>query len=82
MNIQFNNEYCLVVDKSGKTIIAQKITGMVESNHTILKYDSIEKIPIEKIPILKVGEIQENDKLYLIDGKVSIIDTQPIEIVN
>ena len=75
MKTRFNNEYCLVVDKSGKTIIAQKMTGMVESNHIITKYTDILEIPIEKIPVLKVGEIQEDDKLYVIDGKVSIIES-------
>ena len=80
MDIKFNNEYCVVTDKSGKTIMAQKLTGRVESNHTITKYTDIAKIPIAKLPVLKVGEVQEDDRLYAIDGKVSIIDTKPIAI--
>ena len=79
-DIRFNNEYCVVTDKSGKTIMAQKLTGRVESGHTITKYTDIAKIPIAKLPILKVGEVQEDDKLYSIEGKISIIDTKPIEI--
>ena len=80
MDVRFNNEYCIVTDKSGKTIMAEKLTARVESGHTITKYTDIAKIPITKLPILKVGEVQEDDKLYAIDGKVSIIDTKPIAI--
>ena len=80
MDVRFNNEYCIVTDKSGKTIMAEKLTARVESGHTITKYTDIAKIPIAKLPILKVGELQEDDKLYSIDGKVSIIDTKPIAI--
>ena len=80
MDVRFNNEYCVVTDKSGKTILAQKLTGRVESGYTITKYTDITKIPIAKLPVLKVGEVQEDDKLYSIAGKVSIIDTKPIEI--
>ena len=81
MDIQFNNEYCSVTDLKGNIIIAEKLTGRVESGHVITKYTDLAKIPITKLPVLKVGEVQEDDKLYLIDGKVSIIDTKPIEIV-
>ena len=80
MDIQFNNEYCSVTDLKGNIIIAEKLTGRVESGHIITKYTDLAKIPITKLPILKVGEIQEDDKLYLIDGKASIIDTKPIDI--
>ena len=78
-DIRFTNEYCLVTGTEGNTIIAEKMTGRVESGHTITKYTDMAKIPIASLPILKVGEIQEENKLYVIDGKVSIIDTKPIE---
>ena len=77
MDIRFNNEYCLVVNEKNETIIAEKLTGRVESGNTITKYTDITKIPIAKLPILKVGEVQEDDKLYAIDGKVSIKEIAP-----
>jgi len=80
MDMKFNNEYCIITDKSGKIILAQKVTGRVETGHTITKYTDLIKIPISKLPVLKVGEVQEPDKLYVVDGKVSIIEKEPITI--
>ena len=42
----------------------------------------ISKIDIKTLPILKIGEIAEVDKLYNVDGKVTLVkEVLPIEII-
>jgi len=81
MDIRFKDEYCIVTDKSGDTIIAEKLTGRVESGHTITKYTDIRAIPIKGIPVLKIDEVAEDNKLYVVDSKVTLVkEVLPIEI--
>jgi len=81
-DIRFFGEYCIVTDnKSGETIVAAKITGRVETMQKITKYTNIKDVPIEKIFILKEGEEAEANKLYNVDGKVTLIkEIAPVEI--
>ena len=80
-DIRFYNEYCVVTDnKTGELIIAAKLSARVETMQAITKYTDIKDIPIAKIPILKADEIAEVDKLYSVDGVVTIIK-EPIEII-
>ena len=70
-----------MTDKSGDTIIAEKLTGRVESGHTITKYTGIRAIPIKGIPVLKIDEVAEDNKLYVVDSKVTLVkEVLPIEI--
>jgi len=82
-DIRFFGEYCIVTDnKSGETIIAAKITGRVETMQAITKYTDIKAIPVTKIPVLKDGEVAEDNKLYIVDGKVTLVkEVLPIEII-
>ena len=78
-DITFNNEYCSVTDiVTGEIIIAEKLTGRVETGHILNKYTDIESIPLAKLPVLKEGEIQEVNKLYVVSGKIICNDEKPI----
>ena len=81
-DIRFFGEYCIVLDnKTGETIIAAKITGRVETMQAITKYTDIKTIPIAKIPVLKEGEEVEGNKLYNVNGVVTLIkEVAPVEI--
>ncbi len=66
-DVRFNKEFCVVVDKNGKPILAKYLTGRVETNHVIKKYLKLADIPVKEIPELK--EVKEDRDIYIKDGK-------------
>ena len=82
MDLRFNKEICIVTDKkTGEIILAEKLTGRVETGHNMTKYTDVKDIPVQvitKLPILKSDEIQEINKLYIVGDKVLIKEVDPI----
>ena len=83
MDLRFNKEVCIVTDNNtGEIILAEKLTGRVETGHNMTKYVDIKDVPAEvilKLPVLKSDGIQEINKLYVVDGKIVIKEAELIE---
>ena len=80
MDIKVKDKYVLILDKKGKTLLAQKITGRIETQQTVKTYDTITAVPVAKLPILKDDEQQEDNKLYQKNGKIVIKEVVPVPI--